>query len=966
MPPKRAAPEKAPARTKRRYQGSAHRLKEEDKTGTHWDGCTHAELKAAAQARGLYRKTMAKAAMAKALAQHDQERKQPASPPLEPFQVTGPAFLEADDSELSSSSSSSAMEMEPLEPSENQRLCIYEWPFTDLPSPTPPKTPKTGQSTAHEVLPKPIDYAPMHVKTTVTQQSLLLPGGNYPERASSLPLLSQHVAAAARNGALMGALAHAIVERGTAWSKRTQVQGWNGRMYFANPSPPPKRELKSPRPRRHLPKLHLPHPICFVPGELNYPYEPVDVEQHARSLENLFYIRFSGNDLPSFYFWTWPGDWADPTEMNPRFWQLQKADIEFKRLEELSGDEARNVQARLQKISLLISPAVPVDEAKVRVKKSAEYQPGRDDPSKSADYNAALETFEKWLVELGLQITLGKLRHECQLTDQYHRWVAFSWDLAKLYSSGALPDTPPVHLVNEKVKLQSLSQKIAGVLFGDGDDSVPCMNGDEPWTRNDNVYWDVVSRRADDPYVPNRGAETHAMASQSESSVEQPFGTVQGALHKTWDTDFIKHTDLVKWSFSDPARFTALDDAVPNPIYSSRLAQYTMTQLMTLEAADERPLCARVGNATGQCPVCRQCFGVDGGVSVLVHRRLHRAEYRKPCPCCHLDWRRNVCLSREDHMQQHSQPVSWNVLHLGPGFLSLAARQPELLAQHDVPTPEPAAPPAKRAAEVTFASQVVERRIAYNGPAGAEPTAARAKRKSILKKAASVFVPTPVALAGPQWQHAPAAEWLVLRALRPLPVFLDKAASRPDPFRQAVFAHLAALRAAHAPTECPPRRRRLKAVDASYRPEPEPAPESPSPPPSLVAAPPRRRKPKVVDAAYRPEPEPAPESPSPSPVSVAPRRRRAKVVDASYCPEPEPAPESPSPPPSPVAAPPRRRRPRAVDATYRPEPEPDSPLPSPVGAPARGAKRKAPAAAAETRKKAKPTPRRSPRNRGQG
>ncbi|KAF2476770.1 uncharacterized protein BDR25DRAFT_278094, partial [Lindgomyces ingoldianus] len=117
----------------------------------------------------------------------------------------------------------------------HQKLRIYEWPLPDMPSPGPPPSPYTPggtekQDVSPEVLPFKIPYAVMNLVTSVTRETLELPGRAIPHGvgANFVPKLSQEVIDAARNGCLIRMLRKAKIESGLGWAARTQVQGWNG------------------------------------------------------------------------------------------------------------------------------------------------------------------------------------------------------------------------------------------------------------------------------------------------------------------------------------------------------------------------------------------------------------------------------------------------------------------------------------------------------------------------------------------------------------------------------------------------------------------------------------------------------------------------------------------------------------------------------------------------------------------
>ncbi|KAF2192340.1 hypothetical protein K469DRAFT_653747, partial [Zopfia rhizophila CBS 207.26] len=294
-PKKRTAPEDgAASRPKRHKRGGTHRVKDEHRTGTHWDGKTYEELLYTIKSpsrRVIYTKDMRKHEMARALADHDKERakgeaakkreierkketkkkaekeerekerqlrdklagkaeraqrREAGEDVSDSTEAEAEAYVNdimgierygqmVDDDNFWSVSSSEGSEtgtpstVSPTFP--HQKLRIYEWPFSDMPSPNSPRTPQTPGGTEREdvfreTLPRKIPYAVMNLVTSTSKETLELPGRTYPEviRADFVPKLNQRTVDAARNGTMIGPLRKAVVESGKEWAKRTQVQ----------------------------------------------------------------------------------------------------------------------------------------------------------------------------------------------------------------------------------------------------------------------------------------------------------------------------------------------------------------------------------------------------------------------------------------------------------------------------------------------------------------------------------------------------------------------------------------------------------------------------------------------------------------------------------------------------------------------------------------------------------------------
>jgi hypothetical protein len=226
------------------------------------------------------------------------------------------------------------------------------------PSPSPPPTP-TAMGKRPEPKPRALPYAPLKMYTSLSKEKLFLPGRTYPPgvNADFVPLLSPRTQHAARNGHLLGVLRKATIEPATSWTSRTQIQGWNARMFFSLPPHNQQKDLadvyaKWRRESRKLlrndpetapskqARLHQHHAqrqknkpkklvevldasayrplaICYLPAYLDYASD--DIRNTPQTLGNLYYIRFPGCDVPHYYFWSRTDEGEDPTRPNPEW-----------------------------------------------------------------------------------------------------------------------------------------------------------------------------------------------------------------------------------------------------------------------------------------------------------------------------------------------------------------------------------------------------------------------------------------------------------------------------------------------------------------------------------------------------------------------------------------------------------------------------------------------------------------------
>ncbi|KAF2132001.1 hypothetical protein P153DRAFT_182793 [Dothidotthia symphoricarpi CBS 119687] len=417
------------------------------------------------------------------------------------------------------------------------KLRLFEWPYHKMPTISPPRTLRAPSYTLRQEIsfaesrPRHVPYAPLKLMTTMTLEKLTLPGQTYPPEINPdyAPLLSQQTRAAVRNGILEGVLRKAVIEKASIWAGRTHVQGWNARIFFTlRPHHRTKKlvdvyrkwyrenrkllrvnasvnAMKTDRERRHVQRHKnkgrktfevyeaaqcRPTAICYLPAYLECdPFlQGADESDQKRTLENLFYIRFPGCDVPHYYFWADEGGWPDPTIRNPA-WDptrllhedTQVEASEYLALQRLKAQEPQIFQKR------------PVTRKTLaRVKKQDIVSPILT--------NTCLLPFETIVIGIehelyanGLQVTIFKYRQRWLASGKFQAWKSFGRALPTLYPSGRMPDAPPVH----SISTMSIAQKIAisEALQGDGQSNP--IRGDEPWTRNDDELWDVIEIEED-------------------------------------------------------------------------------------------------------------------------------------------------------------------------------------------------------------------------------------------------------------------------------------------------------------------------------------------------------------------------------------------------------------------------------------------------------------------------------------
>ncbi|KAF1914081.1 hypothetical protein BDU57DRAFT_333157 [Ampelomyces quisqualis] len=420
----------------------------------------------------------------------------------------------------------SVFDPEPVETPARRGVGVRMWVGTDevdpktcalLPSPT-------AEGQREPPIPRHVPYAPLKVLTTYTSEKLFFPGQTYPPGvdADYVPVLSERTRHAARSGVLEGVLRKASIEPAAYWVDRTQIQGWNARMFFHLPPRNEQKQLKDvyekwylesrnllrvkplgdgsalTRKQRHdqrhknkgkkqadvldASEYRVPA-VCYLPAYLDYSIDAESVEealQHEEHrFENLFYIRFPGCDVPHYYFWARKGEWADPTTPNPA-WTPEVAEREIKQRVKVTP------RSRLAGKSLP-KPPLPPRQLLVRGKKPVNLPPSPS-PSGSPTYATITSRIEHDIYTHGLSSTLAKYRAKWLARGNDHAWQIFGRALPSLYPSGEIPSAPPVHPAGK----MCVAEKLAHIEHLRQINVVFPFRGDEPWTKHDDEWWDVV------------------------------------------------------------------------------------------------------------------------------------------------------------------------------------------------------------------------------------------------------------------------------------------------------------------------------------------------------------------------------------------------------------------------------------------------------------------------------------------
>jgi len=470
------------------------------------------------------------------------------------------------------------------------KLRLFEWIYTTMPSPTAPALPAlNADGTPGEparIIRNPVSkpYMSMKLYTTETNEKLFTPGNAYPPTVphDHVPVLSEATRAAARNGVLLHPLREATIESASSWTKRTRIQGWNARMFFALPPRNKAKNLvdvyskwelenrrllrvkpididaeKMSRAKRHQLRHenkakkyaevleaseHRPQAMCYLPAYLDYEADKTVMKRcernERRALDNLFYIRFPGCDVPHYYFWSRRGEWSNPTVPDPFYDSNVDMDnnwtpyVAEKRL----PAKPRLTRRRNSRTSLLPEPANP---------------PNLENTTRR---------LECLLHNKSLAEVLCFHRDKWRKKGMAHIWRKFSDAMPMLHPSG-IPGVPPV----ESKGTWSIAEKLASIEIEGDETLLRPLQGGESWTRDDDGWWDVVEvveeigageksleRRASTPtpFMPGKFSSWLEQISPSYAPLTpDPVPGTPSISREAWETQFLQPGMDVKCPF---------------------------------------------------------------------------------------------------------------------------------------------------------------------------------------------------------------------------------------------------------------------------------------------------------------------------------------------------------------------------------------------------------------------------------
>ena len=565
--------------------------------------------------------------------------------------VTGGDVVSDVSSEDTESNYSATPKNLPIAPS--CRLELFEWPYTAAPSSCPPATRRTEQH------PATLTYAPLKLIATHSSEKVTLPGAKYPAGVDPdfVPILDSLTRAAARHGYMVGLLAHAKIESASYWASRTIIQGWNGRMYFRLPQTSNTKQSglhavyqrwsvehhRLLRPtsgvrnveaatadRKRRAALRLANKrkrtvgvyeaclwrsqaIGFAPAYLDWEKHGENVfPQYERAIENLFYIRFPGCDVPHYYFWVKEGEWSDPLTPDPE-WSTE-------------------VFERQNQSQTAVASSRPQAPTKIRVKKLTAPPPLRHNIPPDLDLDTILSSIEHDLSIHGLGSTLANYRILALFTGREQAWCIFTHKLPVLYPSGAFPRAPPV----EPAKGLSVAEKIHAVLSGN---VLLPFNGDEAWTRADDEMWDTVTMTeggGEDSHM----SDANAFDDSQEASVKYDDGDEEGvqALYRRDSMDaYMHHKDRRVWAWLGKTSDSYEPRFLPMPSPSPRTP-------VEPEPQPERQ------------PESISSLNLNETVDRLDLGRTEN-ETASACPFCNFSWATMTENEKAKHMLSHSSTI---------------------------------------------------------------------------------------------------------------------------------------------------------------------------------------------------------------------------------------------------------------------------------------------------------------------
>jgi hypothetical protein len=218
-------------------------------------------------------------------------------------------------------------------------------------------------------------------------------------------------------------------------------------------------------------------------------------EKEERVLENLFFVRFLGCDVPHYCFWSREGGWGDPCFPNPAWEAAGELDEDEQDAVEIGRDAKGGKRTHRLGSKNRVESLGPAKTRLIRVRRpsfalSCTAVSSFSSPSSPINIASATTHAERYLYNHGLTSTLSAYRARWLAKGKTTHWKTFAANLPTLWPSGNIPDAPPV----ESRSGACLALKIAAIDVSSAGGKTmfsPFMGG-EAWTGNDDKLWEVV------------------------------------------------------------------------------------------------------------------------------------------------------------------------------------------------------------------------------------------------------------------------------------------------------------------------------------------------------------------------------------------------------------------------------------------------------------------------------------------
>jgi hypothetical protein len=514
-------------------------------------------------------------------------------------------------------------------------------------------------------------------------------------------------------------------------------------------------------------------PICYQPVQLEFPHA-YEADYGERNLGTLFYIRFPGMDLPHYCFWTRPYEWSDPTVPNPDWASVKMQDEQLEQEELLKQERALAEQQTIlyvrppQAEDALRPYALSTTQIRVkRISKTKNCSVSKKKLTKHGAYENAVVKAETQLYTDGLYSVLKAYRQQWLKDGKQHHWSYLIDQFPHVFPSGQLPRGPPVQQNSLSIP-RSIAEKIASVECPRQDRPLSPILGDEPWTRDDDEFWDVMATpksmsEADTQRQLLRSDGSLQLDEESMQQVEERGSQrlVSGELH-SWLSDLspsfipptahmpvspifkrIRRQERQAWeeffqlSEEEEAR---VKKGAHNPSITTTGPPVAplITQIESMPVEELKWQLHSLIQERRNSGICRVCLEplVGDETTKRRHYQDHHDEADVQCPFCGMEWTGlnsqvccyfSFCMSKDSYGDIILTMIQQKASHIFSHDFDDSLRRRRSSSQpiyFSIPTPQKIcstqAPQSslnlqsRRSSKVQFSPQTVGKRIAYN------------------------------------------------------------------------------------------------------------------------------------------------------------------------------------------------------------------------------------------------------------